>query len=136
MSNPMTPPPGGNPADAMRSQRSWLNGTDVAAEMGENPMDPQNTTVRELLERMGIQVDGPAIQLIQWQQKQMQNKNPATKGPPQGAPPAPTGRPPMAATGPFVIDVDIDAEESSPLLSRFESLIKQGSSKDVVGRET
>ena len=36
-----------------------------------------------------------------------------------------------AAEGPFVIDVSIDPKESSPLLRRFESLIKQGSSKNV-----
>ena len=35
----------------------------------------------------------------------------------------------MLASGPFVIDVTIDANERSPLLARFESLIKQGSSK-------
>ncbi|MEO1082811.1 MAG: thiamine pyrophosphate-dependent enzyme [Acidobacteriota bacterium] len=35
----------------------------------------------------------------------------------------------MAASGPFVIDVTIDENERSPLLARFESLIKQGSSK-------
>ena len=37
----------------------------------------------------------------------------------------------MAADGPFVIDVDIDSAETSPLLQRFESLIKQGNSKTV-----
>ncbi|MEM1201911.1 MAG: thiamine pyrophosphate-dependent enzyme [Acidobacteriota bacterium] len=44
----------------------------------------------------------------------------------------------MAADGPFVIDVTIDPNETSPLLARFESLIKQGSSKNqkVAGWET
>jgi acetolactate synthase-1/2/3 large subunit len=42
----------------------------------------------------------------------------------------------MAAEGPFVVDVRIDPNESSPLLKRFESLIKQGSSKNVAGWET
>ncbi len=41
----------------------------------------------------------------------------------------------MAAKGPFVVDVRIDAHETSPLLSRFESLIKQGNSKNVAGWE-
>ncbi len=41
----------------------------------------------------------------------------------------------MAANGPFVVDIRIDPEESSPLLKRFESLIKQGSSKNVAGWE-
>ena len=42
----------------------------------------------------------------------------------------------MSAAGPFVVDVRIDINESSPLLKRFESLIKQGSSKNVAGWET
>ncbi len=37
----------------------------------------------------------------------------------------------MAATGPFIVDVDIDCEELSPLLRRFENLVRQGSSKNV-----
>ncbi len=41
----------------------------------------------------------------------------------------------MAAAGPFVVDVRIDTSESSPLLERFESLIKQGNSKNVAGWE-
>ncbi|MCP3959354.1 MAG: thiamine pyrophosphate-binding protein [bacterium] len=41
----------------------------------------------------------------------------------------------MAASGPFVVDVRIDASEASPLLKRFESLIKQGNSKNVAGWE-
>ncbi|MEE8525662.1 MAG: thiamine pyrophosphate-dependent enzyme [Thermoanaerobaculia bacterium] len=39
----------------------------------------------------------------------------------------------MAATGPFVVDVRIDTDDPSPLLKRFESLIKQGNSKNVAG---
>ncbi len=42
----------------------------------------------------------------------------------------------LAALGPFVIDVAIDTEESSPLAKRFESLIRQGNSKNVSGWET
>ena len=42
----------------------------------------------------------------------------------------------MQADGPFVVDVRIDASEASPLLRRFESLIKQGNSKNVAGWET
>lgn len=42
----------------------------------------------------------------------------------------------MAADGPFVIDARIDPDEPSPLLRRFESLIKQGNSKNVAGWET
>lgn len=42
----------------------------------------------------------------------------------------------MAAPGPFVVDVRIDPEQASPLLKRFESLIRQGSGKNVAGWET
>ncbi|MEM7355429.1 MAG: thiamine pyrophosphate-dependent enzyme [Acidobacteriota bacterium] len=41
----------------------------------------------------------------------------------------------MTAEGPFVVDVRIDSSEPSPLLKRFESLIKQGNSKNVAGWE-
>jgi len=41
----------------------------------------------------------------------------------------------LAAPGPFVVDVHIDRFETSPLLKRFESLINQGSSKNVAGWE-
>ncbi len=41
----------------------------------------------------------------------------------------------LAAPGPFVVDVLIDGDEASPLVRRFESLIRQGSSKDVAGWE-
>lgn len=41
----------------------------------------------------------------------------------------------MAAEGPFVVDIRIDPNEASPLLKRFESLIKQGNSKNVAGWE-
>jgi len=46
---------------------------------------------------------------------------------------APAIRQAMSAAGPFVVDVHIDCEELSPLLKRFESLIRQGSSKDIAG---
>jgi len=39
----------------------------------------------------------------------------------------------MAAELPFVIDVRVDPGEPSPLMERFESLLKQGSSKSVAG---
>lgn len=41
----------------------------------------------------------------------------------------------MAAQGPFVVDVRVDSSEPSPLLKRFESLIKQDNSKNVAGWE-
>lgn len=39
----------------------------------------------------------------------------------------------MASPLPFVIDVHVDPNEASPLVKRFESLIKQGNSKNVAG---
>lgn len=39
----------------------------------------------------------------------------------------------MDSGGPFVVDVHIDPDEASPLLERFESLIRQGGSKHVAG---
>lgn len=42
----------------------------------------------------------------------------------------------LESPDPFVVDVDIDSREASPLLRRFESLIRQGSSKNVAGWET
>lgn len=41
----------------------------------------------------------------------------------------------MAAHGPFVVDVIVDPHEASPLMQRFESLLKQGTSKNVGGWE-
>ncbi|MEL7059404.1 MAG: thiamine pyrophosphate-dependent enzyme [Acidobacteriota bacterium] len=41
----------------------------------------------------------------------------------------------LRADGPFVLDIRIDATEASPLLQRFESLIRQGNSKNVAGWE-
>lgn len=41
----------------------------------------------------------------------------------------------LEATGPFVVDVRVDPREASPLLRRFESLIRQGNSKNVAGWE-
>ncbi len=39
----------------------------------------------------------------------------------------------LAAPGPFVVDVHIDPEQASPLRKRFESLIRQGGSKQSSG---
>ncbi len=42
----------------------------------------------------------------------------------------------LRAERPFIVDVRIDTHEPSPLLRRFESLIKQGNSKNVAGWES
>ena len=41
----------------------------------------------------------------------------------------------LQAPGPFLVDVRVDPGEASPLLRRFESLIRQGNSKNVAGWE-
>lgn len=41
----------------------------------------------------------------------------------------------MLAAGPFVIDVRIDPREVSPLLERFDSLVRQGGAKNIAGWE-
>ncbi|MEM6454448.1 MAG: thiamine pyrophosphate-dependent enzyme [Acidobacteriota bacterium] len=41
----------------------------------------------------------------------------------------------IEANGPFVVDVRIDPSEASPLMQRFESLLKQGSTNNVAGWE-
>ena len=86
-----------SPMQQMDADRSALNGVDMAARFGQNPMDPENTTVREYLERMGIQVDGPVSQLLDWAKKQTALKQPGQKPPAQPA--NPPGRPPVATTG-------------------------------------
>lgn len=42
----------------------------------------------------------------------------------------------LAAQGPFIVDVRIDPDEASPLMQRFESLIRQGNCKNIAGWET
>ena len=42
----------------------------------------------------------------------------------------------LETVGPFVVDIRIDPNEASPLMRRFESLIRQGTSKRVAGWET
>ena len=89
-----------SPMQQMDANRSALSGVDMAARFGQNPMDPEKTTVREYLERMGIQVDGPMSQLLDWAKKQTALKQPGNKPAAQPQTPNPPGRPPVASTGP------------------------------------
>jgi hypothetical protein len=57
---------GAPPADqVMESMRSPLNPADLAVMNEQGPqIDPNTTTVRQLFEMQGINVDGPVIQLV------------------------------------------------------------------------
>jgi len=109
----MMPPGGGQATQAVDRGRSIFSGVDVAAMAQEGKLSG-DLTVRQVLENLGINVDGPANQLIEFAQRQEANKDPIQKmqaiagagGAPQGQPPAapaeagPPGRPPMATQGP------------------------------------
>lgn len=72
---------GAPPADqTMESMRSPLNPTDMAAMQEQGPpIDPNQTTVREVLAMQGIDVDGPVSQLVKFSRKQMQNADMGNK---------------------------------------------------------
>jgi hypothetical protein len=108
---PGGPPPGGS---ALQGQESLFNPSDAAAVAGRGDINPQ-MTVREVLGKMGIDVEGPASQLVKFTQDQMQKRTMSGKmgmqrppAPPQGAPPGmPPGRgapPPMPQAGPGGIE--------------------------------
>lgn len=100
MSDPsMMPPGGGDPLQAMKSKESLFNPADMAMKASRGDVQP-NMTVRQVFEKMGIDVEGPASQLTQLFQQQMQNRTMAGKmgmaqpaGGPRGAPPAPMPSP-------------------------------------------
>ena len=103
-------PPGGGMPDGMASTRSAANGVDLASMVGSGAIG-KDQTIREFMQGLGINVDGPVTQLVEWQQKQMAMKKPidkmpamASQGPQQGA--NPPGRPPLATTGPSGGDLD------------------------------
>ena len=102
------PPPGGS--DPIKENESFLNKTDLGMMAGEGRFSPDQT-VRDVLTELGIDVEGPATQLVEFAQKQTENatvpgkmKNmsslgqPAPQGPPsampQGPAPGPQGPPP------------------------------------------
>lgn len=101
---------GGQPdaRQAMEQNRSLLNPTDAAA-MAQQGKIRGDMSVRELFANLGIDVDGPATQLIKFSQKQMENAKmgkkmqsmaaarpapePPAGGPAQGGPPPGGGGP-------------------------------------------
>lgn len=86
--------PGGAPsAPPMPPNASIFNPAEASVMSGQfNP----NMTVRDALGKLGIDVDGPATQLVQFTKQQMQNRTMSGKlG--MNRPPAGPQRPPMAA---------------------------------------
>lgn len=83
MMNPTHQPmPGGQPdaGQVMDNMRSPMNPTDMAAMQEQGPqIDPNTTTVRELMMMQGIDVDGPVSQLIQKVQEMEHNADPVNK---------------------------------------------------------
>jgi hypothetical protein len=81
-------------SDPIRANASIFNSADLGM-MKQSGDFTRNMTVRQALEKLGIDVDGPVDQLMQFAQKNVENANPLNKmkniaqG---GAPtPAPTG---------------------------------------------
>ncbi len=110
MSSMMQPPPGGpppqgggDPMGAMDGARSPFSGVDLASMAGDGTVG-KGQTVRQFLGGLGIDVDGPLEQLLQFQKQAGANRQPLQKmqsiAGAQAPPGAPPGRPPMAATGP------------------------------------
>jgi len=73
-------------SDPIKSNMSMMNPVDMAAmkqesQMGQGPMAglSPNTTVREFLGKLGVDVDGPVSQLQKLVQDQVQKANPVSK---------------------------------------------------------
>ena len=91
--------PSGDPLRDMQSKESLFNPADATMKSARGDFQP-NMTVRQVFEKMGIDVEGPATQLTALFKTQMQNRTMAGKmgmaqpaGGPQGAPPAPMPTP-------------------------------------------
>jgi len=114
---PGGPPPGGPPGgDVIKNNASMLNPADLAG-MKQSGMGGSGGTVRDFLSKLGIDVEGPVQQLVDFGKKQLQGGPPMNKmkaiaggapggpppGPPPGGPPpgrpAPGGPPPMPQGG-------------------------------------
>ena len=101
-----TPPMGGPPMnDPIKDNESFLNKTDLGVMAGERRFTPDQS-VRDVLTELGIDVEGPATQLVEFAQKQSQNaevsgkmKNIASSGQPKPMP-SPQGPMPGPAPGP------------------------------------
>jgi len=81
--------------EPMEQNKSIFNPADMAA-MKQSGQFSQNMTVRQAMEKLGIDVDGPVAQLTEFAKKQVENANPLNKmkniaqgggAPPPGGPP-------------------------------------------------
>lgn len=99
MSDPMSQQMPGQAPGGM-AKASMFNPAD-ASMMAASGQFSQNMTVRDVLGKMGVDVDGPATQLVDLFKSQMQNRTLTGKlgigGAPQGGPPGmmPQGQRPM-----------------------------------------
>jgi len=62
----------GAASDPMRKNASIMNPMDLAM-MKNDGMDPNNMTVNDLLQKVGIDPNGPASQLVEFSRKQVEN---------------------------------------------------------------
>ena len=91
----------------IEQNKSMFNPTDVAMMKQDGQLDAQKMSVRGLLEKFGIDVEGPASQLIDFFKSQRQKGSMAGKiqslgggqPAPQGQPRMPQGRRPMTGGG-------------------------------------
>jgi hypothetical protein len=96
-------PPQGMQGDPIKENESFLNPTDLGLMAGEGRFTP-DMSVRDVLQDLGIDVDGPADQLVEFAKKQSENANPINKmqniaGSGQAASPPPVA-PQAMAQGP------------------------------------
>ncbi len=103
--SPMGPPPGGAPAGPDPATSSMFNPADAAGMLASGSMN-ENMTVRQVFERMGIDVDEPVKVAAEKLKGQMQGATglgkaqrmaggaPPMGGPPGGPPPGGMGGPP------------------------------------------
>ena len=76
MSDPMMG--GQDPRQNLEANRSVMNPTDLNAMQQQGQISP-DMSVRQFLENLGINVEGPAQQLVELQKKHMQNASPTGK---------------------------------------------------------
>jgi hypothetical protein len=96
MGGGMGAPPGGG--SALQGQESIFNPADATAIAGRGDINAQ-MTVRDVLGKMGIDVEGPASQLVKFSQDQMQKRTMSGKMGMQRPPAAPQGAPPGMTPG-------------------------------------
>lgn len=92
----------------LRQNRSVMNPADLAMMKEEGEITP-DMTIRDYFAKLGVDVDGPVVQLVELGKSQMQKANPLNKmqaiakgprmGQPQGQPPTMQPQAPPEAAG-------------------------------------